>query len=82
MDTELTLEYGKKLKSTRVIHQELLCCHSEFAARMFKDAKPLRDSYAASDVLRKALKDFVAPRVTEKSFDEQNMEAKVCRLPH
>lgn len=81
METELTLEYGKKLKNTRIIHQGLLCCHSETAARIFKDAQPLRDLYAASDVLRKDLKEFVSPRVTEKTFDENHLDKKARCFP-
>jgi hypothetical protein len=82
METELTLEYGKKLKRTRVIHQELLSCHSDTAARMFKDAQPLRDTYAAMDNLRKDLKEVVFPRVTREQFDAEHLENKACCLLH
>jgi hypothetical protein len=77
METELTLEYGKKLKTKKIIHQELLCCQSEKAASIFKDAQPLRAAYAAINDLRKNLKELVCPRVTKEDFDDQNLEVKV-----
>jgi hypothetical protein len=79
MNTELTLEYGKKLKNSRVIHQEMLCCHSSNAARLFKESQPLRNAYAAADKLRKDLKDFVSPNVSKEEFDLEHLENKACR---
>lgn len=81
MDTELTLEYGKRFKNTRTVHEELLCCYSSTAAQMFKDAQPFRKSYAASDDLRKELKEFVSPRVTKEQFDADHLENKARYLP-
>jgi hypothetical protein len=80
MNTELTLEYGKKLKNSKVIHQEILCCHSSGVARVFKEAQPLRNSYAAADKLRKDLKDLVSPRVSKEEFDQEHLENKACCL--
>ncbi|KAH4047807.1 hypothetical protein HBH70_238150 [Parastagonospora nodorum] len=80
MNTELTLEYGKKLKNSRVIHQEILCCHSSGAARVFKESQPLRNSYAVADKLRKDLKDLVAPCVSKEEFDQEHLENKAVPL--
>jgi len=81
MNTELTLEYGKNLKNSRVLHQEMLCCHSSNAARVFKESQPLRTAYAAADKLRKDLKDFVSPNVSKEEFDLEHLENKACCPP-
>jgi hypothetical protein len=78
METEITIEYGKKLKGKRVIHQELLCCHSEVAQYLFKDAIAQRDAYSLADNLRKQLKEFVYPRMSDKMFDETHSDRKAC----
>jgi hypothetical protein len=80
METEITLVYGKKLKQSRTIHQELLCCHSDSAQRLFKGAEALREAYSLADDIRRQLKELVYPRVTDKTFDDEHMENKVCIL--
>jgi hypothetical protein len=80
METELTIEYGKKLKGKRVIHQELLCCNSEQAQWLFKNASPQRQAYSSANDIRKKLKELVYPRTSEKTFDETHSESKVCNL--
>ncbi|KAL5117039.1 hypothetical protein ACEQ8H_004998 [Pleosporales sp. CAS-2024a] len=76
METELTLQFGKKLRNKKIIHQEMLCCYSEHFARVCNEARPLRASYDASDALRRHLKEFIPPRVSEKKFDDENLEEK------
>jgi hypothetical protein len=80
METEVTLEYGKNLKGSRTIHKEMLSCHSQYARKLFKDAETLTKQYSLADDLRRQLKDFVFPHVSEKTFDEEHMERKVCNL--
>jgi hypothetical protein len=80
METEISIEYGKKLKGRRIIHQELLCCHSEEAQWLFKNASLQRQAYSSADELRKQLKEFVYPRTSEKTFDETHSENKACNL--
>jgi hypothetical protein len=78
METELNIEYGKKLKGKRVIHQELLCCYSENAQWLFKGAAQQRQAYSSADDLRKQLKELVYPQISEKTFDETHGEKKAC----
>lgn len=78
METELTLEYGKKFNKSRVIHQELLCCHSPRAVDLFKKAKGLREAYPIADELRKELKKLAS--MSEKTFDENHLEKTVRHL--
>jgi hypothetical protein len=78
METEVTIEYGKTLKGKRLIHQELLCCHSEHVQDLFKMATAQRDAYSDADHLRKQLKEFVYPRMSDKTFDDTHCERKAC----
>jgi hypothetical protein len=80
METEITLQYGKKLTKSKVIHEEILCCHSETAQALFMKARVLRDAYALADELRRQLKLFVYPRLSDKAFEEKHVEKKVCTL--
>jgi hypothetical protein len=78
METEITIEYGKMLKGNRLVHQELLCCHSEHVQYLFKNATAQRKAYTEADNLRKHLKHFVYPRMSDKTFDETHSERKAC----
>jgi hypothetical protein len=78
METEITIEYGKKLKGKRLVHQELLCCHSKHVQYLFQSATAQRDAYSEADNLRKQLKEFVYPRISDKTFDETHSERKAC----
>lgn len=77
METELTIEYGKKLKERRIIHEELLCCHSQKARDLYKEAKSRRDAYPGANDMRKQLKRFVYPHMTTQMFEDEHMEDKV-----
>lgn len=77
METEITLEYGKNLKEHKVVHKEMLCCHSNGLVNQFKKAESLREAYATSDRLRKYLKDFVHPRLSHEDFEELHREKQV-----
>jgi hypothetical protein len=77
METEITLEYGEGLKKHRVIHQELLSCHSKNAKDMFVKAETLRRSYAAAYAFRKQLKQIVSPQMEEETFAQKKLENKV-----
>jgi hypothetical protein len=80
METELTIEYGKNLKTRKVIHQELLCCHSQKAQDLYKKAKIQREAYSSANEMRKKLKEYTAPYMSEKAFEEQHIE-KLVRVP-
>jgi hypothetical protein len=82
LSTELTIEYGRrKPKENRVIHQELLCCHSQVAKDLFKKAESLRENYRVADVLRKQLKSYVPPHMSEKTFQDEHEDKKVRLNP-
>jgi hypothetical protein len=80
METELTIEYGKNLMTRKVIHQELLCCHSQKAQDLYKKAKIQREAYSSANEMRKKLKEYTAPYMSEKAFEEQHIE-KLVRVP-
>jgi hypothetical protein len=80
METEVTLEYGKNLKGRRVVHKEMLSCHSKYARKLFKDAETQTRLYSQANDFRRRLKEFVYPQVTEKAFDEGHLDKKVCIL--
>jgi hypothetical protein len=77
LETELSLEYGKDLKQRRVIHKELLCCHSKVMQDLFVKAKALEDAYSVTNRLRRQLKQFVYPNMADKIFEENHMENQV-----
>jgi len=77
METEITLQYGKDLKKSRVIHEEILSCHSQAMRDLFKKAKPLREQYPLADELRKQLKDFIQTYSSPQDFDNNNLEKQV-----
>tara|TARA_R110002003_G_scaffold200_3_gene15672 strand:+ start:4895 stop:5242 length:348 start_codon:yes stop_codon:yes gene_type:complete len=82
METEITLEYGKKLNERRIMHQELLCCHSTGAQDLFKRAQPLREAYPLANAVRKQLKTFIPPEVSSQEFEDDHMEEKVVSPLH
>jgi hypothetical protein len=77
MGTEITLEYVEHLKKHRVIHKELWSCHSKYAKDLFLGAETLRESYAAANVLRKELKQYVYPQMKGEKFEQKKLEKQV-----
>ncbi|KAF2030184.1 hypothetical protein EK21DRAFT_66106, partial [Setomelanomma holmii] len=77
METEVKLEYGNKLKNSRVVHQEMLYCYSTKAPDLFKKAKPLREAYATANAMRKRFKAHVPPRVSVEDFEIGHMENQI-----
>jgi hypothetical protein len=77
METEISLVYGKNLKKSRVIHKELLCCYSKHAQELSMKAKALEESYPVADSWRRQLKQFVYPRMADKTFEENHVVNKV-----
>lgn len=80
METEITLEFGKDLKESRVVHEELLRCYSPAARELFDKAKPLRERYSTANNMRKDVKKVVTARVFDEAFDERAGSKKVCPL--
>ncbi|KAF2832416.1 hypothetical protein CC86DRAFT_366209 [Ophiobolus disseminans] len=74
METEITLQYGTDFKQSRVIHEEILSCHSQAARELFKRAKTLRDAYPVAHDLRKQLKGFILMCGSEKQFEASHSE--------
>lgn len=70
METEITFHYGKNLKRSRVLHQEMLCCHSGAARDLFEKAKPLRNMYTKANNLRKTLKELIYTQDSGNASDE------------
>lgn len=80
MESELTIEFGKKLTSKRIIHEELLCCYSKMQQELFEKAKKLRSTHETAERYRKQLKRFVSPRTTPQVFEDKHMENEVRGL--
>ncbi|KAF1917588.1 hypothetical protein BDU57DRAFT_446045, partial [Ampelomyces quisqualis] len=80
METEITLEYGKKLRERKVVHKEMLCCHSDALSKYFKSAEALQGSYIMADKLRKQLKDFILPRLSCQEFEDSHKERQAIPL--
>ncbi|KAH7412228.1 hypothetical protein DE146DRAFT_751358 [Phaeosphaeria sp. MPI-PUGE-AT-0046c] len=80
METEITLEFGKDLKESKIVHEELLRCNSPAARELFDKAKPLRERYSKADILRKDLKKLVSARALDETFDERDGSKKALSL--
>jgi hypothetical protein len=78
METEITLEYGKKLKQHRIIHKELLCCYSKLFRILFSQADALLSMYSTANGMRKQLKTYIYPHVSIEDFEKKHGEKKVC----
>ncbi|KAL6705028.1 hypothetical protein ACN47E_007431 [Coniothyrium glycines] len=74
MHTSLKVEFGPKLALHRMIHQEILCCHSTVFAQWCKDAKTHRYNFEQLTSLKTQLAPFVFPEVTEQQFKEKGMQ--------
>jgi hypothetical protein len=79
METEITLEFGKDLNESKIVHEEMLRCHSAAARTLFDKAKPMRDNYSQADHMRKDLKNIVSAHGSGESFDERIGSKKVCQ---
>jgi hypothetical protein len=77
METEIKIEYGKKLKGRRTVHEELLRCQSQSMNELFTKAKPVRDAYVIANDIRRMLKVLVYPHKTAVEFEEEHLDKKV-----
>lgn len=77
MRTPITIEYGPDLASTKIMHEELLRCHSTTYEKYYAQAERRREVFAQAVALKKRLTPFVYPEVTKESFKEGKLESKV-----
>jgi hypothetical protein len=77
METEIKVEYGKKLKGGRTIHEEILRCQSHSMNELFSKAKPVRVAYVIANDMRRLLKVLVYPHKTAVEFEEEHLDKKV-----
>ena len=78
METEITLEFGKDCKESKIVHEEMLRCHSAAARSLFDKAKSMRELYSRADQMRKDVKNIVSAHGSDESFDERAGSKKVC----
>lgn len=68
LETEVTIQFGPKLKQKRTIHLELLKCYSKHVRDMFDAAEPQHKAYQQGKIIRTQVKALLPPETSTEMF--------------
>ena len=68
LETEVTIQFGPNLNEKRMVHLELLKCHSKLVKDLFDAAEPQHEAYRQGKIIRTQVKALLPPETPKDMF--------------